>query len=65
MTGTRLGLQNHTERIQEVKWLPDTLSIIPSMFPSSTLFLMFCAVSETESDIFLVALLAKLKMYSV
>lgn len=38
------------------------LSIIPSILPSSTDFLMVCAVSTMDSEIFFVALVAKVKM---
>lgn len=44
--------------------LHHTLSIMPSIFPSSTLFLIVWAVPTTDSEIFLVALVAKLKIYS-
>lgn len=42
-----------------------TLSIMLSIFPSSTVFLMVCAVSTTDSEIFFVAVEAKLNMKSV
>ena len=42
--------------------LQPTLSRMPSMLPSSTLFFRLCAVPDTDSEIFLVALVAKLKM---
>jgi hypothetical protein len=35
---------------------------MPSMLPSSTLLFRLCAVPDTDSEIFLVALVAKLKM---
>lgn len=40
------------------------LSMMPSIFPSSTVFLMDWAVSTTESENFFVALDAKLKIKS-
>lgn len=50
-----------TDLSDQVSRNKDTLSMILSIFPSSTDFFIDCAVSATDSVIFFVAAVAKLK----